>query len=202
MTIEKPNLEIVISKLEGWCTPEKANRLFDLVIDSNSNITCEIGTFGGKSLIPMGLAHKAKGSGFCFGIDTWHKDACIEGSNSEANNEWWSKLDFQKIYNGVAEAIDYYMLNDYCGTLRLKSQTVALMTADNVFDIIHQDSNHSSEVILQELELWIPKLKLNGYWVADDTNWVEAKEGYSHLSEYGLELVENYDTWQIWKKIR
>lgn len=202
MIAEKTNLAPIINQLEGWCTLEKAQRLYDLVIESDSQITCELGVFGGKSLIPMGLAHRDKGSGFVFGIDTWHKKASLQGTNSELNNEWWSKIDFEYIYNTVAKAIDYHELNDYCGTIRLNSQTVGLMTADNILDIIHQDSNHSSEAIIAELNLWIPKLKVGGYWIADDTDWTESKEGYSRLSDFGLYMVEDFTKWQIWKKIK
>jgi len=79
---------------------------------------------------------------------------------------------------------------------------MGLIVADNVLDIIHQDSNHSSEVIIQELDLWVPKLKKFGYWVVDDCHWGESKEGYSKLPEYGLEMVEDFTQWQIWRKIK
>jgi len=199
---DKEYLEAVINRLEGWCTLSKAQRIYDLVIESDSQLGCELGTFGGRSLIPMALAYKQKGSGFIFGIDTWHKNASLEGTNSDANSEWWAKVDFKYIYNTLSDAIDHYELNDFCGTIRLNSKAMGLLVADNVLDIIHQDSNHSSEVIIQELELWAKKLKVGGYWIADDIHWPESKEGYSKLPEYGMELFEQYEQWAIYKKVR
>ena len=83
-------LKSLVKSLPGWCTPEKAQRLFDLVIESNSQITCELGVFGGRSFIPLALAHKQKGTGFALGIDAWKKEASLEGTNSLENNEYWS----------------------------------------------------------------------------------------------------------------
>lgn len=198
----KINLDPIINSLEGWCDLEKANRLYNLILESDSKVTCELGAFGARSLIPMALAHKEKGSGFAFGIDTWNKNACLREGNSPLNNEWWAIVDFEKIYNSAARAIDKLELNDYCGLMKLKSQTMALIIADNVVDVIHQDSSHDSETIVEELKLWIPKLKIGGYWIADDTNWQESLEGYSHLHEFGLENVEAFETWEIWKKVK
>lgn len=202
MIAEKINLNPIINSLQGWCTEIKAQRLYDLIIESDSKITIELGAYGGRSLIPMALAHKEKGSGFCIGVDAWHKNACLGGNNSPANDEWWSKVNFEQIHNELTRTIDKYELNDYCGTLRLRSQTVGLMTADNIIDVLHQDSAHNIQTIIAELDLWIPKLKMGGYWVADDTDWVEAKEGYAKLPEYGMELIEDYTSWQIWKKVK
>jgi hypothetical protein len=202
MTIEKPNLESVIIKLEGWCSLQKANRIFDLIIESDSQFTVELGAFGGKSLIPMALAHKEKGSGFCLGIDAWKADAAISSENAEANNEYWRRMDFQQIYRGCQKAIFENEVQDYCDTLRSRTDYASFIFADNTIDILHEDSSHNASTILIELKHWISKLKVGGYWIADDTNWVEAKEGYSHLPEYDLELKEDYETWQIWRKFK
>lgn len=196
------DIEKIVAPMEGWCTVEKARILYDLVIKSDSRVTVELGVFGGRSLIPMGLAHKEKGTGFVLGVDPWKKEACLEGTNDPLNDEWWKNLDLKAIYQSCQDAIARLELEGYCETLRMTSQSVSILFPDNLIDIIHQDSNHNTETILSELKLWIPKLKMGGYWVADDTDWKEAVEGYSKLPEFGLELFENHITWQIWKKVK
>lgn len=189
-------------RMEGWCTHEKAQALYDLVTESDAQLCVEIGVFGGKSLIAMGLACKDKGSGGVIGLDPWNNKACTEGSNSEANDKWWMSLDLVNIYMGCINAIRRNGVFEQCNTLKLRSADSAKLFVNNLCDIIHQDGNHNPESITKELKLWIPKLKVGGFWICDDVDWVEAAEGYAKLPEYGLELVYDYKTWQVWKKVR
>ncbi|OGM22833.1 hypothetical protein A2961_01555 [Candidatus Woesebacteria bacterium RIFCSPLOWO2_01_FULL_39_21] len=192
----------IVESLPGWCTPKKAQRLFDLVIESNSQITCELGVFGGRSFIPMALAHKQKGTGFALGIDAWRKEASLEGTNSPENNEYWSKINYIEVYRKCTHAIRVNEVDDFCSLIRMRSQDAGFLIADNVIDILHQDSAHNIETITAELNLWVPKVKIGGYWVADDLLWEEAKKGYAKLPEFGLEMIEDHHEWGIFKKTR
>ncbi|MFA9220244.1 MAG: class I SAM-dependent methyltransferase [Sediminibacterium sp.] len=206
MTTTGINFDAIVKPMEGWCTPEKAQRLFNLVIESDSKISVELGVFGGRSLVPIGLGHKKKGSGFVIGIDAWNNKVCIEGTNDQANNDWWLSLDMKIIYASCQRHIELNELEGFCDTLRIRSTDVAILFPNESIDLLHQDSNHNAETIIAELKLWIPKVKIGGYWIADDTDWKEAKDGYSHLSDFGLELLETYTTekgqWQVWKKVK
>jgi len=93
-----------------------------------------------------------KKSGFILGIDTWNKKASLEGTNSEANSEWWAKVDFNYVYNTLCAAIDHYELTDYCGTIRLNSKTVGLVIADNIFDL-EEDVIEDSIATPEDVEL-------------------------------------------------
>lgn len=190
-----------VREIDGWCSPEKAARIYELGLQVRPFISVELGVFAGRSLIALALAHRQNNYGFALGFDAYKSSVCAEGSNAEANNKWWNeKVDLIKIYHGCIDAIEKYGISDYCSIVKLKSQTASLLFPDERIDIIHQDSNHNTETILKELELWIPKLKKGGYWIADDTDWIESQEGYSKLPEYGLTLVENHIKWQIWQK--
>jgi len=192
----------IVESLHGWCDEKKAQILFDLVKQSDSKVTIELGVFGGRSLIPMALAHKQKGTGFIIGFDAWKPEVATEGTNAPENDEFWRKLNHKEIYDSCQEGIFKYGVEDYCNTVRMKSRDAAVLIADNIVDVLHQDSNHNIETITEELSLWMPKLKLNGYWIADDTNWKEAVEGYAKLPDYGLELIKDFTSWQIWKKVK
>jgi cephalosporin hydroxylase len=196
------SLETIINPIPGWCTIEKAQKLSDLVVKTDSKLTIELGVFGGRSLAAFAYGHKQKGSGFCIGIDAWKAAVAIEGTNSPLNDEYWKNVvNYKDVYNACQNMIHANHFEDYCDTLRMKSQQAAIMFNNNCIDIIHQDSGHNYETITKEIELWFPKLKKGGYWIADDTDWVEAVDGYSQLKVYGLELVEDFTKWQIWKKV-
>ena len=72
----------------------------------------------------------------------------------------------------------------------------------NTIDIIHQDSAHNFETITAEFEAWSKKLKVGGYWIIDDCDWVEAKEAYAQIEGYGMELFEDHEKWAIYKKVK
>lgn len=185
---------------KGWCTQEKATRLYELVKEAQPQITVELGVFYGKSLFALAEGHKENNKGFVLGVDPWNVKACLEGTNSEANNDWWKSLNFLEIQQSCFSDIERFGYSDYCCTMKMRSQNVAILIGDNSIDILHQDSNHNIETIISELKAWAPKLKNGAYWIIDDANWVEAKEAYSHLPEYGFELIEDHETWQIWRK--
>lgn len=195
-------LKDIIEECQGWCTIQKAERLHRLIIESNSQLTVELGVFGGRSLAAFAKAHKEKNSGVVFGIDAWKAHVAIEGTNSPLNDEYWRNVNYTEIYNSCQNMIVKNSFDGICETIRMKSQQAAILFQDNSIDILHQDSGHNVETITEELKLWSPKVKNGGYWIADDTNWIEAVEGYSQLPKYGFELVEDYTEWQIWKKVK
>lgn len=189
-------------KLHGWCLPDKMQRLYDLVILSDAKTTVELGVFGGRSLFPMAMAHKDKGTGYARGFDSYSHEDCVEGSNDPENNSWWKSLDLDSIYKETLEWMNNNGLEPWCRIERMNTKDAHKHFENNSIDILHQDSNHSSEVILEELKLWIAKLKVDGYWINDDANWKEAQAGYSRLPEFGLKLLEDFSTWQIWQKVQ
>jgi len=189
----------MIEKMPGWCTIEKAKKLYDIVTESNSQLTIELGVFGGRSLLPMAYAHKHKESGYVIGVDAWNKGAALEGVNDPLNDEWWSAIDYNGIYDECAKAINKNNLFDYCSIIRMKSEQFAILCPDNSVDIIHADSNHSEEITTKEVELFLPKLKSGGIWIADDTGWPTLQKAISMLSEK-CDVLDNSDGYMIFKK--
>lgn len=189
-------------KMEGWCNEQKAQRIFELVQETDSKITVELGVFGARSLVALGLGHKEKNSGFVIGIDPWNNKACLDGGNDPANDAWWLSLDMKAIYDSAQHHIEKNELKGFCDTLRFRACDVAVLFPDASIDILHQDGNHNYQSITNELKAWTPKLKIGALWISDDTDWPEAQDGYSLLPEYGFEKIEDYTKWQVWKKVK
>lgn len=191
----------------GWCTEEKASRLYDLVIETyhkfphTTLMTVELGVFGGRSLFAMAFAHKYMNEGFVFGIDTWDNVTPLEGTNAPENNEWWSTVPMDEIFNSCHDDRQIFELDECCSLIKQKSYMAADGFRDNSITLLHQDSNHNVETITLELERWSPKIRTGGFWVTDDNDWPETKEGYAKLPEFGFELIEDLGMWQIWRKV-
>lgn len=188
-------------KMEGWCTVEKANRLFEIVQETDSRISVEIGVFGGRSLVALALGHKEKNSGFVIGIDPWKNKACLDGNNDPANDEWWMSLNMKQIYDSCQYHISLNELEGFCDTLRFRAVDMADIFPNRSIDLLHQDGNHNYASITNELNAWVPKLKVGGTWICDDTDWKEAASGYALLPTFGLEKIEDHQKWQVWKKV-
>lgn len=201
------SFETIFNKIPGWCSLLKAQRLHNLVLRTNELfpndeiISVEAGVFYGKSLIPMALAHKELGKGYAFGVDCFNNETPLEGTNSEANNKYWRELDMDSVYFGFLNTVIENKLRSYCRFVQSRTDFAARFFEKDSITLFHQDSNHNPTVIISELDLWIPKLKMNGFWVVDDVSWSEVKDGYSHLPDYGLKLIERYDNWEIWQKV-
>lgn len=205
---KSPNLNLIVNSLQGWCSVQKAHILYDLVLKSDSQVSVELGVFGGRSLIPIALAHKVKDSGFVLGVDAWNKQASIEGDgaskdgiSAKANDEWWSNVDYGKIYDGCSKAIDRYGLNNFCGTVKINSLTVGTLIKDNFIDLLHQDSNHSEEISCAEVELYFPKMKAGSYWICDDTDWTTTQKAQELLMDKGFTMVADYQNFRVFQNI-
>lgn len=197
---KKPmSFQSLMDSMQGWCTPEKAERLHNLIVSSNSQLTVELGVFSGRSLIAMAMGHKLKGSGMVIGVDAWAKQAALEGTNDKANDDWWAAQDLRKIHQDCIKDIFKNEVDDYCSVLKMTSQTFGLLLNDNTIDVIHADSNHSEEVTTREVELFFPKLKSGGYWIADDSNWQSVSKAISMLNER-MTVIHDGGTYTIFQK--
>ncbi len=191
-----------INYVDGWCTEEKADYLYNLVKEiktSTDPLVVEIGVYGGKSLFPMALALQENKSGRVIGIDPWQKASNIEGSLSQADIDWWSALDIDFIYKKFVSNTLHLDLLKHLSWFRLRSDEAVKIFEEESIDILHQDGNHSPEVSYKEISIWYPKLKSGGIWVIDDINWPTTKNAVDWLSS-NMELIHMTDSWAVYKK--
>lgn len=189
--------------LHGWCTPEKAKRMARLVVDAGAGAQCvELGVFGGRGVIAMGLAvqHVWNGVGRVDGIDPFTKDAALEGTNGKANQDWWAALDYETILKSARDGLGKLGLNDVVRLVLARSQDVVGDYDDKSLSILHQDSNHSEEVSCYEVDTWTPKMKSRGFWVFDDTNWDSTKQAQENLiTLHGFTKLEQHESWAVFR---
>lgn len=181
-------------KIEGWCTKEKAIKMTDYIKD-DFTLCVELGVFAGKSLLPICL--KCKGS--VIGIDSWSKDSSLEGINDKANDNWWSKIDYNHFFIYTENLLKTHNCKNVT-LLRMKSSDAVSQFTDESIDFLHQDSNHSEEISCVEVELYKNKVKKNGIWVFDDTNWKTTQKAQNLLISYGYEELYDSGTYKIYKK--
>jgi hypothetical protein len=196
----RARIEACIVSLHGWTSVDKGLRLAELVVMARADVSVELGVFGGRGTIAMALGHEALGGGCVVAVDPWQKAAALEGVNAPENDEWWGQIDYEAIYESFTKALVASRVDTYCRVLRQRSHVAAGEFADGAISVLHQDSNHSEQVSSAEVELWTPKLRAGGYWVADDTDWLTTARSQRLLVEKNFVIVEEHPNWKVLRK--
>ena len=147
---------------KSWCTEEKANLLMDLVFIQEPKVCVEIGAFTGSTILPIATTLKYIKQGQVYAIDAW--------SNSEAtkylipedpNKAWWLKVDMEEAYNTYKKRLVTWQLKPQCKTLRCAAKKAVHRIKK--IDFLHLDGDYSEKGSMQDVTLYIPKVRSGGY---------------------------------------
>jgi predicted O-methyltransferase YrrM len=186
--------------LHGWTSVEKGLRMAELVVAARSALSVELGVFGGRGTIALAIGHEAQDHGHVIAVDPWSRDASLEGENAADNDAWWGALDHEAIYESFLAALATTGTADRVRVWRERSAEAATRVDDGTVDVLHQDSNHSEAISSAEVELWTPKLRPGGLWIADDTDWPTTQRAQARLAELGFALVEDHAAWKVFRR--
>ena len=193
-------IDAALAPLHGWTTPEKGARLAELVMETEADLSVEIGVFGGRGTIAMAIAHQRQRKGHVVGIDPWTAQASLDGVNDAANDEWWRNVDYDAIYEHFLAALLRNGVARYCRIMRERSDTAVRLFDDESVSVLHQDGNHSEEVSSAEVAIWSPKIARGGYWVSDDADWATTQRSLKLLEARGFELLEDHGGWRVYRR--
>jgi hypothetical protein len=173
-----------------------------LVLEHENPLCVELGVFGGRSLLPIAMAARAR-NGNAVGIDAWSKEACEQGVNDIANTDWWNNIDYDFFYNYTVKVMSDAGVSATTSLIRSKSADAVDYYTSKTISVLHQDSNHSEEVTVEEVNLWYDKVKIGGYWIFDDTDWPTTQTAQSLLLEKGYEVIftEKDGKYKVFKRI-
>lgn len=153
--------------IEGWCPIDKALTLAALIVAVRPEVSVETGVFGGRSFIPMALAHRAIGRGMAVGIDAWSKDVMMrEYQGQPEHQEWWSKLDMDKVYSKFIQNINANGLSEWTRIIRNESKNVL---PPQSIGVLHIDGGHSDTAVADAVRFG-PKVSAGGFAIIDDTD--------------------------------
>ena len=151
----------------GWCSVPKAYTLASSVLALRPDVTIEIGVWGGKSLIPLALAHKEIGKGIVVGIDPWTPAASVEGQVNDADKKHWGTTDHESVYQEFLGLLKTFQIDQCVRVHRMKSDECPRYEG---VSLLHIDGNHGPQAI-KDVEKFAPMCRSGALLVADDLGW-------------------------------
>lgn len=166
MTSLFSQIESMVPGMDGWCTLNKAMRCAALVTATRPTLCLEIGTYSGRSAIPIALALQYNGHGTLIGVDPYDP---IESAKNETqcSSEWWGKLRHEIILEQFLTKIRELGLQN---VLRLERMTSDAFQPPDDIDIFHCDGSHGPQALI-DTQRYASKVRVGGYVIMDDINW-------------------------------
>jgi hypothetical protein len=191
-------LEQLPSDFGGGCSVSKANLMAWLISRYGLKTTLDIGVYRGRSLFPQALAHQQSTGGTVYGVDPWSRAEAKENDHLElkdAINAFIDDVDFERIYADVNLLRERLALQDHCILLRQTSAcAIEYFEKRRIyFDLIHIDGNHDTEHVMQDVNLYLPRLNRDGFLITDDISWESVQPAYRIASLQMSLLFERVD---------
>lgn len=182
----------------GGCSVSKAYLLAYLIRRFSMRVSLDIGVYRGRSLFPQALAHKDYAGGLVYGVDPWSAEIARENDNLELKQQidkFLDKTDFEAIYQGVVAFKKLREFDKHCILVRQTSEAAAgFFSKENIlFDLIHVDGNHDTEIVMKDIELFLLRLRPGGFLVLDDISWDSVKPAYSFVATRFSRVFQRVD---------
>jgi len=159
---------LTIKKVDNLDVPEVIKDLRDIRFRRHRRIwrhvfrkydfqyICEVGVFQGQNFCRM-IEHSPK---LAVAVDAWIDDGVVARNDAAFPQ---TRLDAQ--YEAVKLLADKY---SFIKVVRQYSDEAAKNFADDYFDFVYIDADHSYEGCKKDLEAWYPKVKPGKIFAGDD----------------------------------
>lgn len=185
--------------LGGWCPVPKGLLMGALILREKPQTVVEIGVYRGRSLISQALAVKHNGSGIVYAIDPWEPEPTQAGPGLPETETWWKTNDFEADRKEFLAAVDRYGVGPWVEVIRDESAHAATaFEPAPCVDVVHIDGCHSEASALQDVEVWLPKLRPGGWLWIDDSDWSSVRPAY-RLAESKCVKIADWDRYSLFR---
>lgn len=141
---------------------------------ANLSLCLEIGSYIGESTLIFLSEPQVK---FIYCVDTWDSYPNLTLSSMPFLEEKDIKMVKKLFYQNLEKDI----LSGRCIPVENSSEN-AFRNLDILFDVIYIDGSHKYEDVLQDLQRWYSKLKINGFICGHDFNFDRNSGFYSNTA--------------------
>jgi hypothetical protein len=184
----------------GGCSVSKGYLMAWLIRKYQITSSLDIGVYRGRSLISQAVAHQEYTDGMAYGVDPWIDSEARENDNPdlrEAINKFIDTTNFSAIYEGVAALILKLNLGQNCTLVRATScDAIRYFERKRItFGLIHIDGNHDSDRVMEDISLYLPRLRRGGFILMDDVSWDSIKFAYAVVAKRFYRIYQRTDQW-------
>lgn len=151
----------------GWTSETKGHCLAAMVVALRPRLSLELGTWHGKGLITLGLAHQFIGYGMAYGVDPYSAEESIKGQVRKADLDWWATADHEVAYMACKTHINTFGVQN---TAKLIRQTSDAFPLTERIGLLRVDSNHGEQAI-KDVKKYAPMVEYGGLLILDDWTW-------------------------------
>ncbi|HSW71949.1 MAG TPA: class I SAM-dependent methyltransferase [Chlamydiales bacterium] len=146
-----------------WGSVHKVDLLMDLIYLTKPEFCVEIGVFKGASAIPIATALRYNMMGNLLAIDAWSNAVAIQNmAYDDPYRRGWSTVDLEGSYQTFIQELRSRSLLTLCDVLCTSSENAILFVEDSI-DFLHLDGDQSEKGSLQDVELYLPKVRSGGF---------------------------------------
>jgi len=100
------------------------------------------------------------------------------------SSDFLGKTDFNEIGREIARYNFEEGFNNHCVLIEKKSEDATSQFNDKniVFDLIHIDGNHDTEMVMKDVDLYLPLLTEKDFVFMDDISWDSVKPAFDAVS--------------------
>lgn len=185
----------------GWCSKLKSDAIIDCVLETCKkapNPVCvEIGVYGGKSLLPFGVALKHLNKGIVYGIDPWSNQEAMVGYDHPSHQQFWGNIDLKRMHDICVLGINQLRVEEFVFLLKTTSDN-AKQIGD--ISVLHIDGQHT-EQLLRDINKYATKVVSGGYCFIDDVEWSEhTLKSVPLMGSLGFEKITDISGCFLYKK--
>ena len=137
-----------------------------------------------------------------FAIDAWTPEASGEGTQDQANRDWWDNQDYHAAMGSFLNSIENFNVVNVVTVVINRSEDCMEFIPMHI-DVLHIDGNHTPEKAVQDVELYLPRVKPGGWVIMDDSKWPSTQPAVQKLSvECNLEFEfdEGGQSFNVYRK--
>jgi hypothetical protein len=184
----------------GGCSVSKGYLMAWLIRKYQITSSVDIGVYRGRSLVSQAVAHRGYTGSMVYGVDPWLNSEARENDNPalrEAINKFTDTTNFSAIYEEVAALIHKLNLSQNCTLVRETScDAIRYFERKRItFGLIHIDGNHDSDRVMEDVSLYLPRLRRGGFVLMDDVSWDSIKFAYAVVSKRFYRIYQRTDEW-------
>lgn len=167
---QKLKSEVIKYLKNSWCSAEKATLLMDLTYLLQPKTCVEIGVSTGSSLLPVAASLGYIKNGTVFAIDAWSNSIAIEHlDNDDPNKPYWEKMNMNHTYSMFRQMLNSWKIGSICKIIQSPSKMA--VNAVGSIDFLHIDGSYSEQNSIEDVQLYLPKVKNGGYVLYSSIGW-------------------------------